>query len=132
VTGQALSGDDDTVVAVLRLADLAGKIERVEGAVTARVESLARDCAAAHEQVDGLHEALGGFGGRAEGIEQRLAEVSDLLGRLSGQISALAASSGGAQDYQRFGLGCRRCEPPDPAGVWHDLYRLRRRAFHRL
>jgi len=101
VTGQVQSRDEGTVAAVLRLVDLAGKIERVETTVTARVGDLARDCAAAQEQIDGLNEALGGLGSRAEDIERRLGEVSDLLGRMSGQISALAAPPGGAEDeYQ--------------------------------
>ncbi len=94
VTGQGRSGDDGTVAAVLRLADLAGKIERVESAVTRRVDELARDCAAAQEQVDGLCGTLGALTGRAEEIEQRLAEVSALLGRMSGQISALTTPPG--------------------------------------
>lgn len=98
MTGQDQSRDDGTVAAVLRLADLAGKIERVDNAATRRIDELARDCAAAREQVTGLRGALGALTGRAEDIEEHLAEVSALLGRMSGQISALATGPTGAGD----------------------------------
>jgi hypothetical protein len=80
---------DGTVAAVLRLADLAGKIEHVDGAATRRAEELARDCAAVREQVTGLSEALGTLGGRADHAEQSLAKITELLGRMAAQITAL-------------------------------------------
>jgi hypothetical protein len=110
VTGQVQSRDDGTVAAVLRLADLAGKIERVENSVTRRVDELARACAEVQEQVDGLCGSLGALTGRADEIEQRLAEVSALLSRMSGQISALAAPPGETEDDD-FGY---RVNPPPP------------------
>ncbi len=82
--------DDGTVAAVLRLTDLAAKVERVEHAAAARIEELARDCAAAMGQITGLRDEFGTLGGRADGIEQRLADVSDLLRHMSEQITALA------------------------------------------
>ncbi len=74
---------DGTVAAVLRLTDLA-----------ARVEGLGRDCAAAVEQIAGLREEFGTLGSRADRIEQRLDEVNDLLGRMAEQITALAPAAG--------------------------------------
>ena len=76
VTGSGADGD--MVAAVLRLTDLAARIEGVDQAATRRIEDLARDCAAAAEQVARLREQVGELGGRADGIEQRLAEVSEL------------------------------------------------------
>ena len=66
MTGPSGSGDDGTVAAVLRLADLAGKIERVDSAATRRTDELARDCAAAQDQVDVLCGVLAALTGRAE------------------------------------------------------------------
>lgn len=76
VTGHGGSGDDGTVAAVLRLADLAGQIELVEGAATRRMDELARDCAAAQEQVDAFCGLLAALTGRADEIEQHLGEAS--------------------------------------------------------
>ena len=114
MTSQGQSRDDGTVAAVLRLADLAGKIERVENAVTRRIDELARDCAAAQEQVDGLCGALGALTGRADEIEQRLAEVSALLGRMSGQISALTTPPGEADGDDRSTGSTRRLRGGSP------------------
>jgi len=85
MTGPNGSRDDATVAAVLRLADLAAKAERAD----ARIDELARDCAASIDQIAGLRETLGTLGGRADQIENRLAEVSGLLTRMSDQITAL-------------------------------------------
>jgi hypothetical protein len=90
VTGPAQPLDDGTVAAVLRLADLAGKIERTDNTLTRRIDDLATDCATTREQVSALGGALSTLAGRAEDIEQRLAEVTALLGRMSAQITALA------------------------------------------
>lgn len=98
MTGQDGSRDDSTIAAVMRLTDLAAKVERVEHTSTRRLDELARDCAAAMQQVTGLREELGTFGGRADGIEQRLAEVSTLLEHMSGQIEALTAPAAKEQD----------------------------------
>jgi hypothetical protein len=93
--GGATNGD--MVAAVLRLTDLAARIEGVDQAATRRIEDVARDCSAALEQVAGLRQQIGGLGGRADGIEQRLAEISGLLARMSGQIASLTSP---AQDHQ--------------------------------
>ena len=79
------SPDDGTVAAVLRLADLAAKAERAD----ARIDELARDCTAAIDQVADMRGTLGTLAGRADQIENRLAEVSGLLSRMSAQITAL-------------------------------------------
>ncbi len=102
LSGQDGPGDDGLVAAVLRLADLAGKIERVDGAATRRIAHLARELAAAQDQ-------LGALSGRAGEIEQRLTEVGALLSRLSGQIGALVSPSGEQEDEQP---GYRVNQPP--------------------
>ena len=91
MTSQDRSRDDGTVAAVLRLADLAAKVERVENTATRRIDELARDCAAATGQVNKLRGMLGTLTGRASEIERRLADVSALLEKMSGQITALTA-----------------------------------------
>src|SRR5260370_15486184 len=97
------------LAAVLRVADLAGKSEGVDTAGTRRTDELARDCATAREQVDGLRRPLGTLTGRADEIEQRLAEVSALLGRMSAQITALTTSPGEAGEDDG---GYRVNQPP--------------------
>ncbi len=91
------SVDDGTVAAVLRLAELAAKVERAD----ARTGELARDCAAATGQVADLRGTLAG---RAGQTESRLAEVSGLLSRITAQITALSAQpgepDGGSQGYK--------------------------------
>jgi hypothetical protein len=76
------------------------RVERTD----ARLGGLARDCAAAIGQVTGLHRTLGTLTGRADQIENRLAEVSGLLGRMSAQITALteqpAASESDSAGYR--------------------------------
>jgi hypothetical protein len=84
--------DQDTVAAVMRLTELAARVEQVEQAGTRRLDELARDCATAMQQVSGLRDELSTFGGRADGIEQRLEDVSALLEHMSGQISALTTA----------------------------------------
>jgi hypothetical protein len=110
VTGQAHSDKDGTVAAVLRLADLAGKIERVDSDVTRRTDELTQDCAATQEQVDRLRGLLGTLTGQAEDIEQRLADMTALLSRMSSQISMLAAPAG-ETDGDNTGY---RVNPPPP------------------
>jgi hypothetical protein len=102
VTSPDQSRDDGVIAAVLRLADLAAKIERVENASTRRTDELARDSGAAIEQVTGLGDALGTLAGRVDEIEQRLADVSALLGHMSGQINGLTAPP---KDPEGDGLG---------------------------
>jgi len=109
MNGLSGSGDDGTVAAVLRLADLAGKIEQVEGAASRRFDELARDCAAAHDQVSGLTTVLGGLTGRVDEIDGQLAEVTGLLDRMSGQISTLTESDRGADDQRGY-----QVNPPPP------------------
>jgi hypothetical protein len=110
MSGQTQPGDDGTVAAVLRLADLAGKIERVDNAVTRRIEELARDCVAVQEQVNGLSEVLSTLGGRTDDSEQTLGEITALLGRMAAQVTALAErpdeGDGDAFSY--------RVNPPPP------------------
>jgi hypothetical protein len=135
MTEHRQSAEDGTVAAVLRLADLAGKIERVENTATRRIDELARDCAAAREQVNGLRSPISALTGRADEIEQRLTEVSTLLGRMSAQITALTTPPGEAEDDD---LGYRVNQPPpwwtpadqrcqdtaDRLGDWvEDVYR---------
>jgi len=109
MTGHGESRDDGTVAAVLRLADLVGKIERVDSEARRRIDELTHDCASARQQVDGLSGAVGVLTGRAEDIEQRLTEVSALLGRMSGQLSALTAPPAEADDDVTY-----RVNPPPP------------------
>jgi hypothetical protein len=110
VTGHAQSREEGAVAAVLRLTDLAGKIERVDSDVTRRIDALARDCAATQEQVDRLSGVLGALTGQADDIKQRLTEVTALLGSMSAQISALAAPSG-EMDGDNMSY---RVNPPPP------------------
>jgi hypothetical protein len=98
VTGQGGSREEGTVAAVMRLTDLAAQVERVEHTSARRLDELARDCAAAMAQVSGLREELGSLGGRADGIEQRLADIGALLKHMSGQIGALTAEPAKAED----------------------------------
>ena len=97
MTGPNGSQEEGTVAAVLRLTDLAAQVERVEHTSARRLDELARDCAAAMQQVTGLREELGSLGSRADGIEQRLTDVSALLEHMSGQIDALATPDGKSQ-----------------------------------
>ena len=69
---------------------------------------MARDCAAAQDQFDALCGSLAALTGRADETEERLAEVSTLLGRMSGQISALVSPS---VDEDQAGY---RVNPPAP------------------
>jgi hypothetical protein len=94
MTGADRGRDDATVAAVLRLTDLAAKVERAEATAGRRIDELTGDCAAAMEQITGLREALAAFGGRADEIERCLADVGAVLDRMSGQISALTTAPG--------------------------------------
>ncbi len=100
MTGHNGSGDDGAVAAVLRLADLAGKIERVDNTAARRIDDLARDCAAAQDQLDAIYGSISTLSGRADEIDGRLTEVGSLLGRMSAQISALIPAPGEADDDQ--------------------------------
>ena len=81
------------VAAVLKLTDLAARVEQVEQSAAQRIGELAASCAQALAQVAGLREEAGTLGGRADGIEHKLAEVSALLARMSAQIDGLTAAS---------------------------------------
>jgi hypothetical protein len=83
---------DGVVAAVLKLTDLAARIERVEQSAAQRIAGLAASCAEALAQVAGLREEAGTLGGRADGIEARLAEAGALLARMSAQIDGLTAA----------------------------------------
>jgi hypothetical protein len=94
MTSQNPPADDGTVAAVLRLADLAGQIERTETTATLRIDELARDCAAAQDRLGALHHAVDALSGRADDIERHLAEVSALLARMSTQITTVTSPPG--------------------------------------
>lgn len=100
--GSGSSPDGAMAAAVLKLTDLAVRVEQVEQSAAQRIGELAASCAEALAQVAGLRAEAGALGGRADGIEARLAEVGALLTRMSGQIDAL---TGAAQD-----------EPGEPGG----------------
>jgi hypothetical protein len=85
--------DGSMVTAVLKLTDLAARVERVEQSAARRIEELAADCAKALAQVASLREEAGTLGGRADGIEHKLAEVSALLSRMSAQIDDLTKTA---------------------------------------
>jgi len=91
MNGRDQARDDGTLAALLRLTDLAAKVEQVEHSGTARAQELARDCAAAQEQITGLRGELGTIGGRADAIDRHLTEVSGLLAHMSEQVAALTA-----------------------------------------
>jgi len=87
------AADGSMVAAVLKLTDLAARVERVEQSAARRIGELAADCAKALAQVAGLREEAGALGGRADGIEQKLGEVSALLSRMSAQIDDLTKTA---------------------------------------
>ena len=89
------AADGSMVTAVLKLTDLAARVERVEQSAARRIEELASDCAKALAQVSGLREEAGTLGGRADGIEHKLSEVSAVLSRMAGQIDDLTKAAGG-------------------------------------
>ena len=110
MTGPRPGGPDEGVVAaVLKLTDLSARIERVEQPAARRIEELAASCADALVQVAGLREEAGTLGGRADGIEHKLAEVSALLARMSAQIDDLTAAPPRSQPAARS-----RCRRPRP------------------
>jgi hypothetical protein len=87
------AADGSVVTAVLKLTDLAARVERVEQSAARRIEELAADCAKALAQVADLREEAGTLGGRADGIEHKLGEVSALLSRMSAQIDDLTKAA---------------------------------------
>ena len=101
MTGPGRQQDDGTVAAVLRLADLAARIERAD----ARIGELARDRAAADERIAELRDALAALAGRAGQADRQLAELAGLLGRLT---DAMTAPAGGPDDE----TGYRVNQPP--------------------
>jgi hypothetical protein len=80
--GNSAAGNGDLVSAVVRLTGMAAELEH------------------AREQIAGLQRELGTLGGRADGIEERLAEVGGLLERMSGQITALTSTEPQRQPSQ--------------------------------
>ena len=85
--------ENSAVAAVLKLTDLAARVERVEQSSARRIEELAASCSEALTQVARVREEAGTLGGRADGIETRLAEVGALLTRMSDQIDALTTTA---------------------------------------
>ena len=81
------------VAAVLKLTDLAARVEQVEQSAAQRIGELAASCDQALAQVASLREEAGTLGGRADGIEAKLAEVGALLARMSDQIDGLTAAA---------------------------------------
>ncbi len=104
--------DDGVVAAVLKLTDLAARVERVEHSAAQRIGELAASCAEALAQVASLREEAGRLGGRADGVEHKLAEVGALLARMSAQIDGLTAAARDAED--ETGTGYR----VNPAAPW--------------
>jgi hypothetical protein len=89
VTSPSRPTDGDAAAAVvLRLVDLATEVERIENDAARRVGELARDGAATMEQVTALGDAVRALAGRADQVEQRLADITALLDRLAGQVGA--------------------------------------------
>ena len=92
MSGQDPAPDSGMVAAVLKLTDLAARVERVEHSAAQQIGELAASCAEALAQVASLRKEAGTLGGRADGIEHKLAEVSALLARMSAQIDELTAA----------------------------------------
>jgi hypothetical protein len=101
---------DGVVAAVLKLTDLAARLERVEQSAAQRIGELAVSCAEALAQVASLREEAGTLGGRADGIEHKLAEVGALLARMSAQIDSLTA----VQDAPDEAAAAYRVNPVPP------------------
>ncbi len=135
VNGHGEAADEGTVAAVLRLADLAGQIERVDHAAMSRIDELARDCADARDRFEALCGSVGDLAGRADETEERLADVSVLLRKMASQIGALMRpSEAGADERDGYRVhqpapwwkqGDERCaEAGDRLADWvQDVYR---------
>jgi hypothetical protein len=102
---------DAVIAAVLKLTDLAARVEQVRQSAEQRTGELAASCEQALAQVAALREEAGTLGGRADGIEARLAETGALLARMSGQIDALTAAG---QDGPGQGGAGYRVHPGPP------------------
>jgi len=98
MSGPDAARDSGVVAAVLKLTDLAARVERVEQSAAQRIGELAASCAEALAQVASVREEAGTLGGRADGIEHKLAEVGDLLARVSVQIDGLTAATQDPED----------------------------------
>ena len=102
---------DAVIAAVLKLTDLAARVEQVQQSAEQRTGELAASCDQALAQIASLREEAGTLGGRADGIETRLAETGALLARMSGQIDALTAA---AQDGPSQAAAAYRVHPGPP------------------
>ena len=102
---------DGVIAAVLKLTDLAARVEQVQQSAEQRIGELAASCDQALAQVASLREEAGTLGGRADGIETRLAETGALLARMSGQIDGLTAA---AQDGPGQAAAAYRVHPGPP------------------
>jgi hypothetical protein len=113
MTGPQPGGPPDGVMAaaVLKLTDLAARVEQVEQSAAQRIGELAASCTEALAQVASLREEAGTLGGRADGIEARLAEVGALLARMSGQIDGLTAAG---RDQPGESAAAYRVHPAPP------------------
>ena len=105
--------DGVMAAAVLKLTDLAARVEQVEQSAEQRIGELAASCAEALAQVASLREEAGTLGGRADGIEARLAEVGALLARMSDQIDGLTVA---AQDEPGQAAAAYRVNPARRGG----------------
>ena len=103
--------DGAMAAAVLKLTDLAARVEQVEQSAAQRISELAASCDQALAQVASLREEAGTLGGRADGIEAKLAEVGVLLARMSEQIDGLTAD---AQDESAEPAAAYRVHPAPP------------------
>jgi hypothetical protein len=107
------SGPADGVMAaaVLKLTDLAARVERVEQSAGQRIGELATSCDQALAQVASLRQEAGTRGRRADGIEAWLAEAGALLARMSGQIDGLTTT---AEDEPAEPAAAYRVHPAPP------------------
>lgn len=85
-SGQA---PDAFMAAVLKMTDLAAQVERVEQSAGHRFDELAAACGEALAQVAAVRQEAGTLGGRADGIERKLAELGALLSQMSSRIAEL-------------------------------------------
>ena len=102
---------DGVIAAVLKLTDLAARVEQVQQSAEQRIGELAASCDQALAQVASLREEAGTLGGRTDGIETRLAETCALLARMSEQIDGLTAA---AQDEPSQAAAAYRVHPGPP------------------
>lgn len=80
---------DAQMAAVLKLADLAAQVDRVEQSARQRFDELTAACSKALAQVTAARLEAGTLGDRADGIERKLAELGALLSGMSSRLAEL-------------------------------------------